>query len=573
MAPSTIFRTAPASVDDDWYYHLHQVIPVFRELAKPPSSNLTTEPTFSSCRLSRLLRDLSGIHTAIILHSNRDPDFLSDDLVRSFLAAVIPMASCLNEDILEAWMEIWFDRVAYANEEEDPPFNWLDVFPYQKGRSLLEQDNPFLLPTSEPLLSETSTSLVSRGPVQKSAPISVPSKPVVVKKEKPVVKAVVKGPSKPKEAPPPKKTRTAPARAVSPVPSVSSSKRVVLSEAASDLGTRQLRSSARHPKTAPANKSQGKCAGSRSPSVEIVDKPFGGNATAIRIKPSTKLAENYNRSHEKSSAEKALRATAPSPDAVTAEVLKYLPPFEDVPPMKCMACMNSLLFGDSTVCEFRGIGYACATCYNKKGPRCSFELNPAQVDDMVQVFFKPWATQTITEMSSLAAQLQHANAQALYLRSCLASIELSATRTARALRRACETLYNSGSVEQVSYLFDPPSVFEALLNVDVQALNDLEAELIGSGILPDPSHISPAPISVPAAAPSPVRAATPACPPITVLPDSSPVRPRASSVHEEAPLPEEDELMPGIEEEVTEDAEDVPEASSSPGAAEETLLG
>ena len=51
--------------------------------------------------------------------------------------------------------------------------------------------------------------------------------------------------------------------------------------------------------------------------------------------------------------------------------------------MKCAHCMTVKLNGNSTVCEFHSFGQACGSCFNVGTTRCSFELNPVEVAQMV----------------------------------------------------------------------------------------------------------------------------------------------------------------------------------------------
>ena len=58
-----------------------------------------------------------------------------------------------------------------------------------------------------------------------------------------------------------------------------------------------------------------------------------------------------------------------------------------------------------------------------------------------------------------------------------AALEASAIRDARELQSSCDDILRSGSVEQVSYLFDPPSVLSSLANLDREALDLMESAL------------------------------------------------------------------------------------------------
>jgi hypothetical protein len=109
----------------------------------------------------------------------------------------------------------------------------------------------------------------------------------------------------------------------------------------------------------------------------------------------------------------------------------------------------------------------------------------------------------------------------------------------------------SGSVEQISYLFDPPSVLTALANLDLNALDEMDRALLQSGYLPgEPSASVPqvelTEIIAPVAGPSSsVKRASPIVidqPPVEFLAQSSPAREVL------AESPELDELaMSGVE--------------------------
>jgi hypothetical protein len=135
--------------------------------------------------------------------------------------------------------------------------------------------------------------------------------------------------------------------------------------------------------------------------------------------------------------------------------------------------------------------------------------------------------------------------------SIIAELESSLIQDARDLQSTCEGILASGSVEQVSYLFDPPSVLTALANLDLDVLNEMDRALLQSGYLPGrPSTPVPqvelSEIIAPVAGPSSSARCTSLIvvdqPPVEFLAQSSPVR----EVHAESP--EEDELtMSGVE--------------------------
>ena len=140
-------------------------------------------------------------------------------------------------------------------------------------------------------------------------------------------------------------------------------------------------------------------------------------------------------------------------------------------------------------------------------------------------------------------------------------LESSLIQSTRELQSACEGVLESGSIEQVSYLFNPPSVLEALSNFDLELLDQMDAELAASRLLPgtapDPQvenetgvpQAGPSTSATPASLsfvmePIPVDDADMEHPLFEVLPQSSP----APEIPAEDEEPEEDELaMSGVE--------------------------
>jgi hypothetical protein len=58
--------------------------------------------------------------------------------------------------------------------------------------------------------------------------------------------------------------------------------------------------------------------------------------------------------------------------------------------------MTVKIQGTSSLCEFRGLGSACGTCFSTGSTRCSFELGPEEVGLMVNELFKPWQSLTLS---------------------------------------------------------------------------------------------------------------------------------------------------------------------------------
>ena len=143
----------------------------------------------------------------------------------------------------------------------------------------------------------------------------------------------------------------------------------------------------------------------------------------------------------------------------------------------------------------------------------------------------------------------------------VAGLESSLIQSTRELQSACEGILESGSIEQVSYLFDPPSVLEALSNFDLEALDQMDAELAASRYLPGASPVPQVESETTAPEAGPSTSANPA--PLTFIMEPIPVDDtdmehpsfevlRQSSPAPEIPAedeePEEDELaMSGVE--------------------------
>jgi hypothetical protein len=143
----------------------------------------------------------------------------------------------------------------------------------------------------------------------------------------------------------------------------------------------------------------------------------------------------------------------------------------------------------------------------------------------------------------------------------VAGLESSLIQSTRELQSACEGVLESGSIEQVSYLFNPPLVLEALANIDLEVLDQLDVELAASGFLPgtalDPQvesetavlQAGPSTSATPASLtlvmePIPVDDTDMEHPSFEVLRQSSP----APEIPAEDEEPEEDELaMSGVE--------------------------
>jgi len=99
---------------------------------------------------------------------------LTDPLVARFIRAVAPMVLCVEPKVVPSSWSLWFDPKAAATavdasilsflsifpsdflSQPDDCFDWLDVFPYRKGDDIVEQDDVYLLPLSQPLHDEES---------------------------------------------------------------------------------------------------------------------------------------------------------------------------------------------------------------------------------------------------------------------------------------------------------------------------------------------------------------------------------------------------------------------------------
>ena len=144
-------------------------------------------------------------------------------------------------------------------------------------------------------------------------------------------------------------------------------------------------------------------------------QPLGSSAVCVPLIPdrvAARKASGCTQGHELDSSRDAAVATNPACHALTAEILKMLPKPRELfwllfyftllisislePKMKCSCCMTVKNFGESMVCEFRGLGRGCGACYDVSATWCSFELNPAQVDQMVNELFCPWQHLTLS---------------------------------------------------------------------------------------------------------------------------------------------------------------------------------
>ena len=159
-------------------------------------------------------------------------------------------------------------------------------------------------------------------------------------------------------------------------------------------------------------------------------------------------------------------------------------------------------------------------------------------------------------MTRLTGQIAQDSSRLQRLLPIVAELESSLIQSTRELQSACDSIFESGSVEQTSYLFNPPSLLESLATIDLAALDRMDAALSASQHLPGSVPV-PAPqveieTSVPQAGPSslsfvmepvPVDDIDMDHPWVEVLTQSSPA-PEIPAENEE---PEEDELaMSGV---------------------------
>lgn len=138
--------------------------------------------------------------------------------------------------------------------------------------------------------------------------------------------------------------------------------------------------------------------------------------------------------------------------------------------------------------------------------------------------------------------------------SVAAELESSIIQDTRDLQSACANILVSGTIEQVSYLFDPPALLADLANIDLDTLERMDAALKSSGYLSGtrpasvpqagPSTETPAPVAGPSSSTRRASSNVVEHPPIAVLVPDPPAR----EVPEAARLFDEDELaMSGIE--------------------------
>lgn len=88
------------------------------------------------------------------------------------------------------------------------------------------------------------------------------------------------------------------------------------------------------------------------------------------------------------------------------------------------------------------------------------------------------------DLGRLTQQIIQDSSRLQSLLPIVAGLESSLIQNTRELQSTCLDILASGSVEQVSYLFDPPSVLDSLANIDRDALDKMEQALLQSGYLP-----------------------------------------------------------------------------------------
>jgi len=104
------------------------------------------------------------------------------------------------------------------------------------------------------------------------------------------------------------------------------------------------------------------------------------------------------------------------------------------------------------------------------------------VCDIQFLFFLP--VDSFLDLTTLTGRIIQDSLQAQQLRSMAAVLESSAICDTRELQSVCADLLSSSSIEQVSYLFNPPLVLENLANIDRDALDKMEKVLLQSGYFP-----------------------------------------------------------------------------------------
>jgi hypothetical protein len=72
----------------------------------------------------------------------------------------------------------------------------------------------------------------------------------------------------------------------------------------------------------------------------------------------------------------------------------------------------------------------------------------------------------------------------------VAELDSSLIQTTRELQSVCEDILASGTVEQVSHLFDPPSLLAELASINLDVLQQMDAALLQSGYLSGPLSTS-----------------------------------------------------------------------------------
>lgn len=197
---------------------------------------------------------------------------------------------------------------------------------------------------------------------------------------------------------------------------------------------------------------------------------------------------------------------------------------------------------------------------------------------MVDRLFAPWKSQSLTcwffplllvnfiiakiasllDVTRLTGQINHNSSMLQRMLTVVAGLESSLINDARELRSVCAELMRSASVRQISYMFDPPSLLASLADIDIAALEQMDAALSQSAHLPTApeekesidsqagSSRSTSPSSTTGAVSSPVTDVFMAYPPVAVLLES-PLSPEAPKDVDDEPLEEYPTAMSGVE--------------------------
>ncbi|KAF8963075.1 hypothetical protein BDZ97DRAFT_1919989 [Flammula alnicola] len=104
-------------------------------------------------------------------------------------------------------------------------------------------------------------------------------------------------------------------------------------------------------------------------------------------------------------AQKILSVPGPAhPDAISASPVDFSVEKRLQNPGRCLACATHLFKGDPHECEFLGWGRRCGPCQSGGKSRCTFELNPRELDQVL-ASISPLVSSSRHQLQALVLQI------------------------------------------------------------------------------------------------------------------------------------------------------------------------